>query len=79
MLPSGDAVVSIPGALVALCLNSAGLKRVRETAVLTVLIDIFTSKKTTKVLTSDTPAVLGGSLEELFRWVAGMELRQTQA
>jgi hypothetical protein len=67
VLPSGDAVVSIPSALVALCLNTSGLKRVRETAVLNVLIDIFTSKKTMKVLTSDTPAVLGGGVEELLR------------
>lgn len=66
MLPSGDAVVSIPSALVALCLNTNGLRRVRETAVLNVLIDIFTSKKTLK-LTSDTPAVLGSGLEELLR------------
>jgi hypothetical protein len=67
VLPSGDAVVSIPSALVALCLNTSGLKRVRETAVLNVLIDIFTSKKTMKVLTSDTPAVLGSGVEELLR------------
>jgi hypothetical protein len=67
VLPSGDAVVSIPSALVALCLNTAGLKRVRETAVLNVLIDIFTSRKTQRVLTSDTPAVLGSGLEELLR------------
>lgn len=67
MVPSGDAVVSIPGALVALCLNSRGLARVRQTAVLSVLIDIFTSRKTLKVLTSDTPAVLGSGLEELLR------------
>lgn len=67
VLPSGDAVVSIPSALVALCLNTSGLKRVRETAVLNVLVDIFTSKKTMKVLTSDTPAVLGSGVEELLR------------
>jgi hypothetical protein len=73
VLPSGDAVVSIPSALVALCLNTAGLKRVRETCVLNVLIDVFTSKKTMKVLTSDTPAVLGSGLEELLRWVVGRE------
>lgn len=67
MLPSGDAIVSIPGALVALCLNSVGLRRVREEAVLGVLLDIFTSKKTMRVLTSDTPAILGSGLEELLR------------
>jgi hypothetical protein len=67
VLPSADAVISIPSALVALCLNTNGLKRVRETAVLNVLIDMFTSKKIIKVLTSDTPAVLGSGLEELMR------------
>lgn len=67
MLPSGDAIVSIPGALVALCLNTTGLQRVREEAVLDVLVDIFTSKKTMRVLTSDTPAILGSGLEELLR------------
>jgi hypothetical protein len=67
VLPSGDAVVCIPGALVALCLNTGGLRSVRETAVLSVLVDVFTSKKTMKVLISDTPAVLGSGLEELLR------------
>lgn len=67
VLPSADAVISIPSALVALCLNTDGLKRVRETAVLNVLIDMFTSKKIIKVLTSDTPAVLGSGVEELMR------------
>jgi hypothetical protein len=76
VLPSGDAVVSVPSALVALCLNTTGLKRVRETCVLNVLIDIFTSKKTMKVLTSDTPAVLGSGLEELLRWVVRKETFQ---
>lgn len=66
-MPSGDAIVSIPSALVALCLNTVGLRRVRETAVLNVLIDIFTMKKTMRVLTSDTPAILGSGLEELLR------------
>jgi hypothetical protein len=59
--------VSIPSALVALCLNSTGLRRVREMAVLNVLVDVFTSKKTMRVLTSDTPAILGSGLEELLR------------
>ncbi len=67
VLPSGDAIVSIPGALVALCLNSAGLRRVRETAALVVVLDVFVSRKTARVLTSDTPAILGGGLEELLR------------
>jgi hypothetical protein len=53
---------------VALCLNTTGLRRCGETAVLNVLIDIFTSKKTMRVLTSDTPAILGSGLEELLRW-----------
>jgi hypothetical protein len=67
VVPSGDAIVSIPSALVALCLNSTGLRRVREMAVLNVLVDVFTSKKTMRVLTSDTPAILGSGLEELLR------------
>jgi hypothetical protein len=67
VVPSGDAIVSIPSALVALCLNSTGLRRVREMAVLNVLVDVFTCKKTMRVLTSDTPAILGSGLEELLR------------
>lgn len=70
VLPSGDAIVSIPGALVALCLNTAGLAAVREGAALNVLLDIFTSKKAMRVLTSDTPAILGSGLEELLRCAA---------
>jgi hypothetical protein len=67
VVASGDAIVSIPSALVALCLNSTGLRRVRELAVLNVLVDVFTFKRTMRVLTSDTPAILGSGLEELLR------------
>lgn len=67
VFPTGDAMVSIPGALVALCLNSVGLKRVRESCALNVLVDVFTSKKALRVLTGDTPSVLGSGLEELMR------------
>jgi hypothetical protein len=33
LLPSGEAVCAVPNALVALCLNTFGLQRVRETQV----------------------------------------------
>lgn len=67
VFPSGECICAFPGALVALCLNSGGLKQVRETAALNVLGEIFTSKKAMRVLTGDTPSVLGSGLEELMR------------
>ncbi len=44
-LPYGEALSAISSALVALCLNTAGLARVQEAAILQIYVPIFTSKK----------------------------------
>lgn len=49
--PSSEAVCAIPNALVALCLNHQGLKRVKETNTIQTFIPIFTSRKFLKSLT----------------------------
>ena len=49
--PSSEAVCAIPNALVALCLNHQGLKRVKETNTLQTFIPVFTSRKFLKSLT----------------------------
>lgn len=67
VLPYGEAVVCIANTLVALCLNTGGLARVRESCVLEAFLPIFTSKTYAKALGGDTPAILGAGLEELFR------------
>lgn len=69
VLPTSDAVLSIPNALVALCLNQSGLARVADTHALAALVPILTSRKYVKALAGDVPASLGTSLEELFRFV----------
>ena len=56
ILPSGEAVCSLPNTLVALCLNNAGLERVRST----------------KALEGDTPPALGAGLDELLRHVSSL-------
>lgn len=68
LLPSAEAVCAVPNALVALCLNTFGLQRVRETQVLQVLVQVFSSRRYMRAVAGDAPRVLGSGLEELFRW-----------
>ncbi|GAX74556.1 hypothetical protein CEUSTIGMA_g2006.t1, partial [Chlamydomonas eustigma] len=69
VLPFGEAVTSIPNTLVALCLNVGGLEMVLKSRVLDSLIPIFTTKRYQRALGSETSAIVGASLEELFRFV----------
>lgn len=57
----------MPNALVALCLNTFGLQRVRESAALQALIPVFSSRRYMRAVAGDAPRVLGSGLEELFR------------
>ncbi|PNH10945.1 E3 ubiquitin-protein ligase [Tetrabaena socialis] len=68
--PSSDALCSLPGMLVALCLNTAGLAAVREQRVLEALLPIFTGRRYTKALAGDAAVMIGAGLEELFRLLA---------
>ena len=69
VLPSGEAVCSVPNTLVALCLNNSGMERVRQTKALACFVPIFTSKAYIKALQADTPQALGAGLDELLRHV----------
>lgn len=69
VLPSGEAVCSVPNTLVALCLNNSGMERVRKTKALACFVPIFTSKAYIKALQGDTPQALGAGLDELLRHV----------
>lgn len=69
VLPSGEAVCSLPNTLVALCLNNAGMEHVRQTKALACFVPIFTSKAYIKALQGDTPPALGAGLDELLRHV----------
>lgn len=72
ILPSGEAVCSLPNTLVALCLNNAGLEKVRATKALACFVPIFTSKAYIKALQGDTPPALGAGLDELLRHVSSL-------
>ncbi|GIL92299.1 hypothetical protein Vretimale_18444 [Volvox reticuliferus] len=72
LLPSSDAVCTIPGMLVAFCLNTGGLARVKEQRVLEALIPIFTCRKYAKALSGDAAVMIGAGLEELFRFTPSL-------
>lgn len=72
ILPSGEAVCSLPNTLVALCLNNAGLERVKSMKALSLFVPIFTSKAYVKALQGDTPPALGAGLDELLRHVSSL-------
>lgn len=72
VLPSGEAVCSLPNTLVALCLNNAGMERVRQTKALSCFVTIFTSKAYIRALQGDTPPALGAGLDELLRHVSSL-------
>ncbi len=69
MIPSGEAVCSVPNTLVAICLNTGGLTKVSESGALDCFVPILTSKRYLKALQGDTPSVLGAGLDELLRHV----------
>ena len=50
MLPSGEAVCCVPNTLVALCLNTGGLARVRDSRTLLCFMPIFTSRQYVRAL-----------------------------
>ena len=50
MLPSGEAVCCVPNTLVALCLNTGGLARVRSSRALRCFLPIFTSRQYLRAL-----------------------------
>lgn len=72
VIPSGEAVCSVPNTLVAICLNTGGLAKVSESGALDCFIPILTSKKYLKALQGDTPSVLGAGLDELLRHVTSL-------
>ena len=53
--------------LVALCLNTGGLARVREARALEALLPLLTGRRYGKALSGDSAQMLGAGLEELFR------------
>ncbi|KAK9821448.1 hypothetical protein WJX81_000342 [Elliptochloris bilobata] len=67
VLPSGEAVCCVPNTLVALCLNTGGLARVRSSRALRCFVPIFTSRQYLRALQGDTPSILGSGLDELMR------------
>eukprot|EP00198_Chlamydomonas_reinhardtii_P000104 XP_001689439.1 predicted protein [Chlamydomonas reinhardtii] len=74
LLPSTDAVCSLPGMLVALCLNTGGLARVREARALEALLPLLTGRRYGKALSGDSAQMLGAGLEELFRFTPSLRL-----
>eukprot|EP00798_Chlamydomonas_sp_ICE-L_P016839 gene16839-23119_t len=72
VLPYGEAVVCIANTLVALCLNTGGLQKVKDSHVMDCFVPIFTSKKFSRALGGETPGVLGASLDEFFRFVPSL-------
>ena len=50
VLPSGEAVCCVPNTLVALCLNTGGLARVRNSRALRCFLPIFTSRQYLRAL-----------------------------
>ena len=69
ILPATDAIIQIPGAFGAMCLNTAGLEVFLGSGVLEVYFEIFESPAHVKSLSSDTNTakVLGSSFDELVR------------
>lgn len=72
LLPSSEALCSVPSTLVALCLNTGGLARVRESLALSCFVPIFTSRTYLRALAGDTPSILGSGLDELMRHVPSL-------
>ena len=69
ILPATDAIVTIPQAFGAICLNSSGLELFLESGALDTFFEIFESPEHVKSLSSerDLPRVLGNTFDELTR------------
>ena len=69
ILPASDAIVPIPHAFGAICLNAAGLELFLKSGALVSFFEIFESPEHLKTLTADTdlPKMLGSSFDELVR------------
>ena len=72
LLPSSEALCSVPSTLVALCLNTGGLARVRDSQALSCFVPIFTTRAYSRALSGDTPSILGSGLDELMRHVPSL-------
>ncbi|KAL9583545.1 MAG: hypothetical protein Q9203_005037 [Teloschistes exilis] len=69
ILPATDAIVAIPSAFGAICLNNAGLSLFLRSSALWKFFEIFESPEHVKAMTteSELPRLLGNSLDELVR------------
>jgi E3 ubiquitin-protein ligase HUWE1 len=68
ILPSSEAITSIPTAFGAICLNENGLKLFKESSALEAFFKIFESPDHLKALDGETePAMLGSAFDELVR------------
>lgn len=69
ILPATDAIVTIPQAFGAICLNTTGLALFLESGALRSFFEVFQSSDHVKALSSeiDLPRVLGNSFDELVR------------
>lgn len=72
ILPTADCLMTVPSALVAICLNAAGLELVKQRKVLNCLVPIMTSPQYTRAMQGETPTVLGAGLDELMRHVPSL-------
>ena len=69
VLPATDAIVTIPQAFGAICLNNAGLELFLRSGALDSFFEVFESADHVKSMTSehDLPRILGNSFDELVR------------
>eukprot|EP00850_Spirogloea_muscicola_P022377 SM000291S10855 [mRNA] locus=s291:47169:64581:+ [translate_table: standard] len=72
IMPSAEAICSVPNALIALCLNTSGLQDVQNAGALKCFVPVFTNKQYMRALSGETPSVLGAGLEELMRHVPNL-------
>jgi E3 ubiquitin-protein ligase HUWE1 len=69
LLPVGEAIIAVPQAFQALCLNEAGMKLVKDSHALSYFFRIFESPAHVKTMEQDPelPAHLGSAFDELVR------------
>lgn len=65
--PNASAIMALPDAIGALCLNADGLEKVTSSKALTVFSEIFTSPKYAQVLNGEAANNIGTKLDELLR------------
>ena len=70
--PAAEALCAVPSALTALCLNAAGLDRVRDAGALRFFVDVCSHPGYLRALAGDTPSILGAGLDELVRHVPSL-------